>query len=387
MLLRPLFLACALLLPAAAAVGTVAAPRPAAAFETAARAAIVVDYRTNATLYAKDADARIPPASMSKLMTAYMVFERLKEGSLKLDDTLPVSEKAWRVEGSEMFVKVGDRVRVEDLLRGMIIQSGNDACIVFAEALAGSEAAFSERMSERAVELGMTNSHFANSTGLPDPQHYMSVRDLATLAVRIIREFPEYYKYYSEKEFTFNNIRQPNRNPLLQAGVPGVDGMKTGFTKEAGYGLVASAERDGRRIVTVIAGLDSTRNRRGESEQLLEYGFREWQEYRLFEPGQTVAEAGVWLGSAERVPLVPQDVVGVTLSREARKGMNVKLRYDSPVPAPVAKGQPLGALEISAPGSDVVTVPLVAGQEVPKAGMLGRITGAISYLVFGASAG
>jgi serine-type D-Ala-D-Ala carboxypeptidase (penicillin-binding protein 5/6) len=386
MLLRPLLLACALLLPVAAA-GTVAAPRPAAAFETAARAAIVIDYRTNATLYAKDADARIPPASMSKLMTAYMVFERLKEGSLKLDDTLPVSEKAWRVEGSEMFVKVGDRVRVEDLLRGMIIQSGNDACIVFAEALAGSEAAFSERMSERALELGMTNSHFANSTGLPDPQHYMSVRDLATLAVRIIREFPEYYKYYSEREFTFNNIRQPNRNPLLQAGVPGVDGIKTGFTKEAGYGLVASAQRDGRRIVTVIAGLHSTRNRRGESEQLLEYGFREWQEYRLFEPGQTVAEAGVWLGSAERVPLVPEDVVGVTLSREARKGMNVRLRYDSPVPAPVAKGQLLGALEISAPGSDLVTVPLVAGEDVPKAGMLGRITGAISYLVFGANAG
>jgi D-alanyl-D-alanine carboxypeptidase (penicillin-binding protein 5/6) len=381
MLLRPLLLACALLLPAAAAV---VLPRPAAAFETAAKAAIVLDYRTNATLYAKDPDVRIPPASMSKLMTAFMVFERLKEGSLKLDDTLPVSEKAWRVEGSEMFVKVGDRVRVEDLLRGMIIQSGNDACIVFAEALAGSEAAFSERMSERALELGMTNSHFANSTGLPDPQHYMSVRDLGTLATRIIREFPEYYKYYSEKEFTFANIRQPNRNPLLQSGVPGVDGMKTGFTKEAGYGLVASAERDGRRIVTVIGGLESTRNRRTESEQLLEYGFREWQEYRLFDAGQPVAEAGVWLGSAEKVPLVPEAIVGVTLSREARKGMNVKLRYDSPVPAPVAKGQPLGALEISAPGSDVVTIPLVAGQEVPKAGMLGRITGAIGYLVFGA---
>jgi serine-type D-Ala-D-Ala carboxypeptidase (penicillin-binding protein 5/6) len=374
-MLRLLLLACTLTLTL---VGS------AQAFETSARAAIVVDYRTGAVLFAKNADQSIPPASMSKLMTAYMVFDWLREGSLELDDTLPVSEKAWRVEGSEMFVKVGDRVRVEDLLRGMIIQSGNDACIVFAEALAGSEAAFAERMSERALELGMSNSHFANATGLPDPQHYMSVRDLATLASRIIREFPEYYKYYSEKEFTFNNIRQPNRNPLLQAGVPGVDGMKTGFTKEAGYGLVASAQREGRRIITVIAGLDSTRNRRGESEQLLEYGFREWQEYRLFEPGQPVAEAGVWLGSQDRVPLVAEDVVGVTLSREARKGMNVKLRYDSPVPAPVAKGQPLGALEITAPGSEVVTVPLVAGQDVPKAGMLGRITGAIGYLVFGA---
>ena len=354
------------------------------AFETSARAAIVLDYRTGAVLFAKNADQAIPPASMSKLMTAYMVFERLKEGSLKLDDTLPVSERAWRIEGSEMFVKVGERVRVEDLLRGMIIQSGNDACIVFAEALAGSEQAFAERMTERARELGLTVSHFKNATGLPDPEHVMSVRDLGILAMRIIRDFPEYYKYYSEREFTFNNIKQPNRNPLLQAGVPGVDGMKTGFTKEAGYGLVASAERDGRRLVTVIAGLDKLRERRSEAEQLLEFGYREFQEYRLFQAGETVAEAEVWQGSESKVPLVSDGVVGVTLSREARKGMVAKLRYESPVQAPIAKGQRLGTLEVTAPGSDLVSIPLVAGKDVPRAGMFGRIAGAINYLVFGA---
>lgn len=374
-MLRLLLFACSLMLALAG---------PAAAFETSARAAIVVDYRTGAVLFAKNPDQAIPPASMSKLMTAYLVFERLKEGSLSLDDTLPVSERAWRVEGSEMFVKVGERVRVEDLLRGMIIQSGNDACIVFAEALAGSEAGFAQRMNEKARELGLTSSNFKNATGLPDPEHVMSVRDLATLGMRIIKDFPEYYKYYSEREFTFNNIKQPNRNPLLQAGVPGVDGMKTGFTKEAGYGLVTSAERDGRRLVTVIAGLDKLRERRSEAEQLLEYGFREFQEYRLFQAGETVAEAGVWQGSESKVPLVAEGIVGVTLSREARKGMVAKLRYESPVQAPVAKGQRLGTLEVTAPGSDVVSIPLVAGRDVPRAGMFGRIAGAINYLVFGA---
>jgi len=374
-MLRPLLLACTVLL----AIG-----RPAAAFDTPARAAIVLDYRTNAILFAKNQDQPVPPASMSKLMTTYMVFEALKEGSLKLTDTLPVSEKAWRVEGSEMFVKVGDRVPVEDLVRGMIIQSGNDACIVFAEALAGTEAAFAERMTEKAKELGLTHSHFGNATGLPDPQQYMSVHDLAILAHAIIHDFPEYYHYYGEKEYTYNNIRQPNRNPLLLEGIPGVDGMKTGYTKEAGYGLVASADRNGRRLIMVLAGLESIRQRRQEGAALLEYAYREFQEYRVFQPGQTVAEAGVWQGASPKVPLVAQDVVGVTLSRDARKGMVVKMNYDSPIPAPIAKGQKLGSVEITAPGTDTVTVPLVAGQEVSKAGVVGRIAGAINYLVFGA---
>ncbi len=360
-------------------------PVAAAVFDTAAKAAILIDYRTGQVLFAKNPDEPRPPASMSKLMTAYLVFERLKEGSLRLEDELPVSEKAWRTGGSKMFVQVGTRVKVADLLRGMIVQSGNDACVVLAEALAGSERAFAELMNRKAPELGLTNSSFANATGLPDPDHYMSVRDLAVLARRIIREFPEYFELYSEREFTYNKIRQFNRNPLLRKKVPGVDGMKTGYTKEAGYGLVATAERDGRRLILVVAGLETARQRAIEAERLLEFGFREFREYRLFEAGAPVVEADVWLGEADKVPLVPRDLVAVTLSRQARASLEVRVRYDNPVPAPVVEGQKLGELVITASEIEPLTVPLVAGADVAKAGMLGRILGAVGYLVWGAS--
>ncbi len=296
-----------------------------------------------------------------------------------------MSERSRKMVGSQMFLKVGDRVRVEDLIRGIIIQSGNDACVAMAEALSGSEEAFAREMTEKAQELGLTNSTFANSTGLDAPDHLMSVRDLAKLARAIITEFPDYYKYYGEKEYVYRDIKQQNRNPLLQAGVPGVDGMKTGYTEDAGYGLVATAKRDDRRVITVLAGLEKLGQRQGEAERLLEFGFREFQEYRLFQAGETVADADVWLGAGPKVALVPAETVGVTLPREKRKGLVVKLRYDSPVPAPVAAGQRLGQLEISAPGMETYAVPLVAGQEVPKAGVLGRLTGALTHLVLGAA--
>jgi serine-type D-Ala-D-Ala carboxypeptidase (penicillin-binding protein 5/6) len=358
---------------------------PAQAFETAAKAAIIMDHRTGVVLFEKNADERIPPASMSKLMTAYMIFDRLKAGRLKLDDEITISEKSWKMGGSQMFLKVGDRVKVEDLIRGIIIQSGNDACVAMAEALAGSEEEFAREMNEKAQELGLTNSGFANSTGLDAPGHLMSVRDLALLAHRIIQDFPEYFKYYSEREFVYRDIKQQNRNPLLQANVPGVDGMKTGYTEQAGYGLVATAKRGDRRVITVLAGLGAISQRKTEGERLLEYGFREFQEYALFQGGETVVDARVWQGAEPTVPLVPAQTVGVTLSREARKGLVVKLRYDNPVGAPVAAGQPLGSLEISAPNVTTFTVPLVAGREVPRAGMVGRVTGAIGYLIWGAS--
>jgi D-alanyl-D-alanine carboxypeptidase (penicillin-binding protein 5/6) len=359
------------------------ATRTAAAFETAAKAAIVIDHRTGRELFAKNPDLPVPPASMSKLMTALLVFEEIEAGRLKLDDTLPVSERAWRTGGSKMFVKVGERVRVEDLLRGMIIQSGNDACVVFAEALAGSEAAFVERMNRRAQELGLTNSRFKNSTGLHDPEHLMSVRDLATLASRIIREHPRFYRYYGEKEFEYAKIRQPNRNPLLQAGVPGVDGVKTGYTEEAGYGLVVSAERNGRRIIAVLAGLETLRQRRTEAELLLEYAFREFQEYKLFGAGETVVQVPVWFGASSTVPAVAKELVGVTLRREERKELKVVARYEAPLPAPIAAGQEIGRLGVSVAGRELFAVPLLAGAAVERAGMLGRLTGALTYLVFG----
>ncbi len=357
---------------------------PARAFETAARSAILVDFRSGQVLFAKEPDLPLPPASMSKLMTAYMAFEALREGRLRLDDMLLVSERAWKMGGSQMFLEVGKRVAVSDLLRGIIVQSGNDACVVIAEALAGSEEAFAQRMNEKAAEIGLTNSNFVNSTGLDAPEHLMSVRDLATVARRIIQDFPEFYSIYSEREFTYADIRQPNRNPLLQNDVPGVDGMKTGYTSGAGYGLVASALRDQRRLILVVTGLTSLRERRQEAERLLEYGFREFEEYRLFEAGQAVRDVAVWMGAADRVPLVAQQTVAVTLPRAARGSLAARLSFDSPVPAPVAEGQAVGHIEVEAEGVSPFRVPLVAGAPVAAAGPWRRLIGMAGYLIWGA---
>ena len=354
------------------------------AYETLARAAILIDHDTGQVLYAKNADEPIPPASMSKLMTVLMVFERLHDGRLHLDDELTVSEKAWRMGGSKMFVEVGKRVKVGDLLRGIIVQSGNDACIVVAESLAGSEEAFAEQMTARAHELGLTQTTLKNASGWPDPGHVMSVRDLATLANIIISEYPEYYEMFSETEFEFNGIRQYARNPLLRGDV-GADGLKTGHTEDAGYGLTASATRDGRRLILVVAGLETPGQRARESERLLEHGFRDFKAYELFHAGQTVESAPVWLGDQETVPLITDQSVVLTLTPEARRALEVKVVYDGPVPAPVAMGAPVAQLEITAPGIEPRRVPLIAGEEIQEAGLLGRMSSALGYLIWGRS--
>jgi serine-type D-Ala-D-Ala carboxypeptidase (penicillin-binding protein 5/6) len=356
----------------------------ASAFETPARAAILIDLQSDQVLFAKNPDEPLPPASMSKLMTAFMVFERLEDGSLGLDDTLPVSEKAWRKGGSKMFVEVGARVRVEDLLRGIIIQSGNDACIVVAEGLAGSEEAFAEQMTQRARELGLTHTTLKNASGWPDPEHLMSVRDLALLAQTLIERFPNYYTLYSEKEFTYNGIRQYSRNPLLHQEL-GADGLKTGYTDEAGYGLAASAVRDGRRLVMVLAGLERAGDRAREAERLLEYGFRQFKSYQLFSAGEAVGQAGVWLGSAPTVPLVLERDVVISLTPEARRELEVKVVYDGPIPAPVVKGAQVAELEIVAPGIEPRRLPLLASEEVRAAGLLSRASSALGYLIWGPS--
>jgi len=353
-------------------------------FETAARAAILIDHRSGDVLFEKNPDQAIPPASMSKLMTALVAFEELEAGNLSLEQMIPVSERAWRMGGSRMFIEVGNRVSVHDLLQGIIVQSGNDACVAIAEALSGSEEAFADRLTRRGIEIGLTNSTIKNATGWPHPEHLMSVRDLSTVARQIITRFPQFYQYYSQLEFEFNNINQRNRNPLLQAGIPGVDGMKTGYTREAGYGLVASAERNGRRLILVVAGLDSIAQRRSEAERLLEFGFRHFEEYRLFEPDAVVAEAPVWQGADATVPLVAGEVVGITLTRQARDTLRVRVVYDSPVPAPIQAGQVLGHVEMTAEGVPTRMMPLVAAQSVERAGVIGRMTGTLHYLVFGA---
>jgi len=350
--------------------------------DTQARNAIITDFETGAVLLDKGADQRMPPASMSKIMTAYVVYDALKKGKLSLDDILPVSEKAWRTGGSKMFVPYPGRVKVEDLVRGMIIQSGNDACMVLAEGIAGSEAAFVEQMNDKAKELGLNGSHFANTSGLPDPNEYVTARDLALLARRLIVDFPEYYHYDSEKEFTYNNIKQGNRNPLLYKDL-GADGMKTGHTDEAGYSLTGSAVREGRRIIMVMGGLGSGKARAQESERLLEWAFREFNDYRLVKAGDTIDQAEVWLGAEAKVPVtIKQDIV-VTLPRAARRTMKATVHYDGPAKAPIAKGQVVGKLTITAEGVDPVEVPLLAAQPVEKLGPVGRIAVAAGYLVWG----
>jgi serine-type D-Ala-D-Ala carboxypeptidase (penicillin-binding protein 5/6) len=304
--------------------------------DTAAQTAIVIDYDTGAVLYNKNADQRIPPASMSKIMTAYVVYAYLKAGRVKLDDTLPVSEKAWakhKTNESNMFVPLGAQVKVEDLIRGMIIQSGNDACVVLAEGLAGSTDAFVDQMNQTAQKLGLKNSHFADVDGLPDPDEYVTAHDLAMLAVDLIRDFPEYFHYDSEKEFTYNNIKQGNRNPLLYKDL-GVDGMKTGHTEEAGYGITVTALRNGRRVVEVLSGMKSMNARSQESEKLLAWAYREWNDYKLVKAGDPLddAPAPVFLGTTANVPVTVKSDVLVSLPRNARSSMKVTAVYDQAAP-------------------------------------------------------
>ncbi len=353
---------------------------PAPALDTSAREALMIDARTGARLLEKNADVSIPPASMSKLMTIYMVFEALEQGRLKLDDRFRVSERAARMGGSKMFTREGDSIRVEDLIQGVIVQSGNDACVVLAEGLAGSEEAFAERMNERARELGMTGSTFANATGWPDPRQRMTPEDLVFLARRIITEFPDRYPYFSETEFTWEGITQKNRNPLLYLNI-GADGLKTGHTEEAGYGLVGSARRGDRRVIFMIGGLDSAKSRSLEAERLVEWSFREFSNETLYAAGQPLGEAEVWLGESGSVPMTVAQDVFVTMPFAAKGKVEATISYDGPIEAPIEKGQPIALLSITAPELPPITVPVVAAASVPRGGALARFEAAARLLL------
>lgn len=359
----------------------------AAAFETTARNAILIDYDTGAYIYAKNQDVKMAPASMSKLITIYILFDKLRDGSLSLEDTFYVSENAWRKGGavsggSTMFLKVGEKVAVEDLLQGIIVQSGNDACIVAAENISGTEEDFALLMNETAEKLGLKNSTFANSSGLPHPDQRMSVEDLAVLARHIIREFPEFYHIFSEKEFTYNGIKQGNRNPLLYS-MPGADGLKTGHTAEAGFCLTASVTKNGRRLIGVMSGMNSSKERSEEAERLMNYGFREFDNYRILSAGQVLAEVPVWYGMKKSVELlVPEDIV-VTIRRSLRNQYNLKLVYDEPITAPVEKGAVIGYVQLNDPEGNVQKIDLIAGSEVPELGLWGKFMANLKYLVLG----
>ncbi|MBB5222842.1 D-alanyl-D-alanine carboxypeptidase (penicillin-binding protein 5/6) [Amaricoccus macauensis] len=345
------------------------------AFETRAREALVIDDDTGMVLFSKDADVPMPPASMSKLMTLYVLFEAIRDGRVSKDTEFLVSPHAQSMVGSRMFVEAGTRVRVEDLIQGIIVQSGNDACVVVAEGLAGTEATFARQMTKRAQELGLKQSHFVNASGLPADGQVMSAHDLVLLAQHIIADFPEEYKYFQETEFTWNGIHQPNRNPLLKLGL-GVDGLKTGHTAEAGFGLVGSAVQNGQRILFMMGGLGSEAERASETRAVVQWAFGAFDTVRFFTGGETVAEADVWLGAAPRVPIVAPKDIQMLVPREDRSGMTSRIVYRGPLEAPIAAGQPVAKLLVDVPGKDQVTFDLVAGADVPRGGLLTRLQAA-----------
>lgn len=357
--------------------------------DTIAKNAYMLDAETGTILLDKNSNMPFPPASMSKLMTIYMAFDQLREGNIGLEDEVTVSREQWRRLnnlGSTMFLGSGDTVTVHDLLRGIIVLSGNDAAVVLAEYIGDDETAFAGWMNDKAAELGMKNSHFVNAHGLPAEGHQMSARDLAILAQAMVTEFPEYYKMFGEKTYLYKNFtgNMYNRNPLL-GRFEGADGLKTGHTDEAGYCLTASAERDGRRVILVLAGMGSKAERQRESQKLMSQAFRNFSNYSLFKAGETVDSVDVWLGQDEIVPLVIEEDVKLTMTRRQNSGMKVTLEYMSPIPAPIAKGQPIATLTVSAPTMEDKKFELVAGKAVEEVSGFGRLGSALSYMLFGAT--
>lgn len=333
--------------------------------ETAAKQLILIDYDTDTIMMQKNPDEKMATSSMSKVMTIYMVFDALKKGNIKLEDEFLVSEKAWRMQGSKMFVPINEKIKVEDLIRGVIIQSGNDATIVLAEGLAGSEEAFAAAMNKKAAELGMVNSHFMNASGWPDPEHYSTARDLAILSKHMVQDFPEYYGYFAEKEFTYHDIKQGNRNPLLYKNL-GADGLKTGHTEDGGYGMMATAVANGRRVILVINGLKNMQERADETSRLVQWGQTGFKNVTIFKNFETtpLEKVPVIMGDVTEVPVNASKPIIVTLPNMAVGDFKVEVTYKSPLVAPVKKGQEVGVVTVHIPNSDPVTQPLLAGADV-----------------------
>lgn len=338
---------------------------------------LLIDSTTGHELAALEPDNAVPPASLTKLMTAYVIFNALQQQQITLQDEVTVSEKAWRTQGSRMFIEVGKRVSVEDLLHGMIVQSGNDASVALAEYVAGTEAVFAEMMNQQAAALGMHSSHFMNATGLPDDDHYSTARDLATLARAIIQQFPEYYRWYSIKEYTFNEITQPNRNNLLWRD-DSVDGMKTGYTEAAGYCLVSSAKRDDMRIISVVLGTASAGARISGSQSLLNYGFRFYETHKLYSAGDKVTTARVWKSANEFSALGVIEDVYITVPRGSYDSLESTLNMPAIIEAPVAQSQPIGELNIALGEEQLLQVPLRALAENPAGSLWQRTVDGVS---------
>ena len=356
-------------------------------FQTSAPYVILLEVESGSVLYEKNADVPTPPSSMAKMMTTEVVFHELAQGHIKPDDEFMVSEDAWRRGGapshtSSMFVPIHSRVRVEDLLYGAIVMSGNDACITLAEGVAGNEEAFVQMMNRRARELHLTKSYFTNPTGLPDPSQKMTVRDLARLARHIIRTYPDYYRIFGEHEFTWNKIRQQNRNPLLTMNI-GADGLKTGFTNDGGYGLAGSAVQNGTRLLVVVNGLKTAKERGEEAKKILEFGYRGFETKPLFAAGQVVGSAKLFGGDRGSVPLVGDGPISVLMPKNATERLSAKISYSGPVPAPVTRGQEIASLSIYRGNMLVVESPLYAAEDVGTGNLPHRAFDAASELVIG----
>jgi D-alanyl-D-alanine carboxypeptidase (penicillin-binding protein 5/6) len=361
--------------------------RSQAQFETKAKWAILMDATTNSVLYEKNADELMPPASMSKLMTLAVVFRALKDGRLKMDDEFSVSEYAWRTGGapsggSAMFVPLHDTATLEELLQGITVQSGNDACIIIAEGMAGSEIAFSDVMNEYARSIGLKRSTFRNATGLPHPDHMMTARELGKLAIHIIRTYPEYYHYFSQKEFHYRKHVFYNRNPLIYDGI-GVDGLKTGYIKASGYGLTASAEQRGHRLVVVVNGLDSKQERGAEAKKLLQWGFRSFKQWKLYDAGETVGDALVWGGTQRYVDLVGKGDISILLPRTSTRKIKAQIIYEGPLKPPITKGDRVATLRVTAPNAAVNEIPLYAAEDVEEGSFYRKGLESLLHLAFG----
>ncbi len=346
----------------------------------AASSYILQDYNTGKVLAENNADAKLAPASLTKILTVYVVFKEIKNGHLHLEDLVTISQNAWKTSGSKMFVKVNDQVKVVDLLKGVIIQSGNDASVALAEHVAGNEATFAELMNQHATRLGMTNSHFENSDGLPGEKHYTSARDLGILTTALIKEFPEFYPWFSQKEFTYNKITQQNRNMLLGRD-DSVDGVKTGHTEEAGYCLVASALRSGMRLISIVMGTESMVARANENQTLLNYGFRFFESHRLYEGRKSINEARIWKGATENIALGLAEDLYVTIPRRRYNELKASINVDKQIIAPVKAGDKLGSVTVKLKDELLTTKDLIALNEVEKGGIFRRLYDSVLMMI------
>ena len=354
------------------------------AIDTKAEQAIVMDFDTNEILFEKNSNIKTSPASMTKIMTVYAAFDRLKNTNLSIENECIVSAKAYKMGGSRTFLEIDDKVSLDELLKGIIIQSGNDASVALAECLAGTEDDFAKLMNVYAKRLGMINTNFLNSSGWPEEDHYSTVYDLALLSNALIREFPDLYLYFSDKEFTYNDIKQPNRNKLLSS-VQGADGLKTGFTKASGWGIAATAKRDNRRITTVINGTNSSRSRLNEASNLINWAFSQTSQKLLVDENQVIVEVDVWLGKKPRVNLVSSKKVVSTLSFDQIQLIKSSLHYKKPIEAPIKKGEVYGKLIIDIDGKPNIEVELISQESIASVNPISKVFAAMKYLIFGTS--